>query len=591
MKKIVSIILLLLMALVFTNISASAYTDAYELEITNLFNNWTIEDNAGTYYLKSNRIKNKARSIEMELSTTYTWPFDSSVIENFVVDQLGSEKSRIDIYNDAQTIHKTSTYYLVYEAPEATESLYLSDGDSWQPEMEVGKYYEIKLVLKSGLTELQRNNIKISFNNNLYHGDYKTIDFAIYGHFEEIIINPTIPSDLALLPTTAGSIFSDTNGMGRVSLAKDGNKVNMIINYDASYYLEYTFAPETDMSVFDDSYEVFYYTYENQKFILINHGTTSMFTASDWRSETFVPYTIWNLNTNELSTIDRFNVYMYVRPEAANHIAAYFYVDEFVIDRLMSVSLDFEYRYVNIFGSKGNWTPYISVLEDTTITPGGTAWQYKAATISTMATVIGAHIPVAGLPILIVGTPISLYFQYLTWEQIVERGNFTTGSINEIKKVNPSIMLKNEIDTAYSKAYGNFAGLDLSTYSLWRLDFGEFNKPLQRRVEVKDDSMSIIQFTYQTDGMVYTIDEDNINIISPVHPDLQETIDTNSNWWDDLLSTLGWIGIIIGGLILILALSNLNKFLDGMMKIFTDPKKLIIIGIIIVIILFILGVF
>lgn len=596
MKKIVSLILLLLLSITLVKINGSAYIDAYDLDITNLFDTWTIEENSGTYILKSNRIENKAKSIRLELETMYVGsnsvPDSIYNIEHYVVDQLNTEKSRVDIYDDEQTIHKIGSYYLEYEVPENTGVLYLSDGiDGWQPEMVDDTYYEIKLVLRDDLSISQRDRILNTFNNHQYWGDTKSVNYTVTGFFENIIIDPTVSSEFALLPETSGSIFSDTNGMGSVSLAKDGYKVSMIINYDATYYLEYTFASETDMSIFDASYEVFYYTYENQKFILINHGTTSMFMANDWRTETFVPYTIWNLNTNELSTVERFNVYMYVRPEEANHIAAYFYVDDFIIDRLMSVSLDFEYRYVNIFGNKGSWTPYISTLEDEEVVDPTTSWQFKAASISTVSTVIGSSIPVVGLPIMIIGTPISLYFQYLTYEQIVEQGNFFTGSTNEITKVNPSIMLRNEIDTAYQDAYPNFLGLNLSTYSLWRLDFGAFNKPLQNSVEIKDDSMNIIQFTYQTDGKVYTIDEQEINLINPVHPELEETPDTDSNWWDDILEAIGWIGMIIAGGIVVLILVNLNKFIDSFMKIATNPKKLILVGVIIIIALYILGVF
>jgi len=498
-----------------------------------------------------------------------------------------------DKNSDAITI---AIFYFQYIGS-GTNQMKLVDGSGNNANLAAYKTHNIwiTIALNQGVTFTESSQISQIANQN------KTTYFNFIVTYFPIVIDPGDPgnpgnpsSQLDLLPLTAGSIFSSKMEMGRVTWNITGYTARFTIQYNGIYYLDYIFDVGTDMSIFNDAYEAFYYTHLGQKYIVFNHGTQSMFSSGNWKVQTFIPYTTWNLQTNELASINDFNVYLYAKEEAGNNMYMYFYADEFVIDRLISATLSFEYRYVPIIGQKGPWQPYFKVLEDTTINPGNISWQLQAAAVSSAATLIGAMIPGIGLPLLIIGTPLSFYFQYLSYQQLLDGEMLWTGSIQEIQKVIPSQTLKNEVDAAYRLVYPTFNSMDLSTYSLWKMHVGTFNKFFQKGIEVNPDSdMTIVQFRYMTNGQVYTVDEENINVIfspgdmSPKEPDIIIP------GFPDLLSSLGVWAYVIGGIGGIILIAYVVSFLDKASKsidsLTRNPKRfiklLIVLGLIVLVIL------
>lgn len=375
-----------------------------------------------------------------------------------------------------------------------------------------------------------------SYNPNeattVYIGQYP-IYFGAYRYSYNEYDDNQLYTKLEDLPET-GDFFNNIQDVGTVRFETiDNDFVVVKIFYDdTTYWYKLQLAPNQDKSMFNESYEAFYYTDNGEKFIVFNHGTTSMFKNYYFQNDTFIPYTIWNLNTNEFRSILNFDIYIYLKEESANNYYAYFYVDEFIIDRLISATVSMQYRYVPLIGTKGEWQPYFKTLEDTNITTGNISWEVKAAAISTALTVGGAFIPGIGLPVLLVGTPISFYLQYQMWDQLLNDGGFVSGSINEIEKVTPSDSLKAEVSSAYKNVYTNFEGINLD--QLYKLHLGKFDKPLQKDVEINMDfsaydnqkGFNIMQFRYMTDGMIYTIEGENLDInpnpgdMGPSDPDI-----------------------------------------------------------------------
>ncbi len=574
-------------------------------DITRLFNTWELEENAGIFTVTSNRIENNANWITAEIDTGF-WSSEAHGSDfnfyNFVVAGYGAITSRVEVFSDATTIHRSAVFHFVYEAPQVTQVMFLSNGNRWRADIDQGMHYSITFVLNENLTASQRNRVVSVMNAGGSWGDITQVYlFTIYSFTtieNRIILDPTDPNDYAQLPTTSGSIFNE-QPLAHVDIVVDGYSIEMEIRYDTVYFVHYTFSAETDMSIFNENYEVFYYTHEGVNFVIFNHGTESMFTQSGERLETFIPYTIWNLQTNEISTINQFNVYMHVRQEDAQNVFAYFYVDEFVIDNLLSVTTFMQYRYISIFGGQGEWTSHHRILEHDIIIDGNISWKIQAAAISTVATGIGAMIPVIGLPILIVGAPISLYLQYLSFQEMMDGNMLWIGDINEIEQVvNPSTSLKSEIAGGYHEADSDFAGLDLDTFTLWKLHLGTFNKPFQDRIEIREGSLSVIQFKYQTDGRVYTIDTSEINMVVNLG-ELEETPDIpGDNILDriiDPLSKMENIGVylaIAGGIIFLMVLPKIHRSYKNVRKgaslLFT-PFGLITAAIIVIGILYLLG--
>src|SRR5690606_28197609 len=157
------------------------------------------------------------------------------------------------------------------------------------------------------------------------------------------------------LPSTAGSIFTNTSEMGRVYFNVNGYNLIVKVEYGLNeYYIPFTMANGTDMSIFNNANKSYYYMYEGERFILINHGQESIFQTSNLSAQQWVGYSVWNLTTNELNTFDRVNVYLYSKLEEANNVYGYFYIDDFVVDHLLSVSLSMRYRYNYILG-QSDW--------------------------------------------------------------------------------------------------------------------------------------------------------------------------------------------------------------------------------------------
>lgn len=514
------------------------------------FNEWELTMNNGVYFLESNRVSNDTNKLLVSVSTAFK--SINETYDSFILDVVDGSTSRVEVYQDNSTIHQKSSHDLRYLNANNRTALHLYGANTEEDiYFDQGDHFKIVLALNKNLTSAQRNEILNAFNHNYRNtNDFVAVIFSVTAYLIPVEID-LIGGDYQALPETEGSIYSDTNKMGKVSISNLGNnQYQFTINYERIYTFVYTFASNTNVSMFDSNFEAFYYSDNGSKFIVFNLGQQSMFTSRNIKNQTFVPYTTWNLNTNELATIDDFNVYLYTKNEAGNNIYAYFYVNDFVIDNLLSVSLAMEWRYVSIVGSKGEWNPYFRTLEQGNVSSGNVSWKLKAAMISSAATAAGSFIPGLGFPILAVGTPVSLLFNYLAVDEMIEKGSMAIGSINEISNVVPTTTLKNEINGAYREYYDNFDGMDLSNYTLWKLHLGTFDKFFQDRVEIrKDNGLDVISFRYMTDGKVYTIDDSNINeVFNP--GSLEETPDDKPlapDWLARLLKFIeeNFIGIIL----------------------------------------------
>ncbi len=519
-----------------------AYVETQILDISTQFSSWELKDNAGVYMLESNRVKNEAESIELQLDTVFT----SSNLEfidsdydgiyddpnpyynmyNAFVMSYGSETSRINLYSSETSTTLIGTHDMTYEAAEVTEFLFLNEGTmldpDWTVNLEKDIYYSITIVLNENLTADQRQRILTVFNAGGYYGSMtpgETYHLAVTANVVAVYVDPTNPGDLDLLPSTSGSIFDDVNNMGRVHIDEINNRtIDFTIMYNNIYYLRYTFSDNTDLSVFNNNYEAFYYTYEDQHFIVFNKGDQSMFTHYE-RIDAFVPYTIWNLDTNEIISHNQIDVYLYMALGDANHIVGYFYVDDFVIDRLIQVSTIFNYRWDPLIGSYSEWIPEKVVLEDTQISEGNISWQLQGAATSlaataTLAVILGATgvgFPIA-FPLLLAGGVIAAYYSAAAY---LYPGDLITGDVSEIELANVDPELKNKINQKYAEVDEDFTAIDTNSFPLWKLDFGAYEK-VGSTADVDPNSINVITLSYQTDGEIYTLQADSIRTYGSV---------------------------------------------------------------------------
>lgn len=418
----------------------------------------------------------------------------------------------------------------------------------------VPKYNEFKFTAEySTLGYWSIHNNRSNFLPIYYSNESELDTFKIRYFYIDL---ETLPEEqyhtVEQLPQTNGSVFTEIMDMGYVSLYINGLNMVTHISYNGdNYYVKNSFAPGTDMDLFEDK-EAYYYTHKDEKFIVFYHGDYSVLTDHNFRRQTFIPYTVWNLSTNEIETFDRFNVYLYSRKEDANNVYAYFYVDEFVIDNLLSVSLAFRYRYNYLIGSPGAWQEVYKVLEaDKEVFGDTTSWQYDLLKNSGAAMNIEAALRISSLltlnfPLLFSGTPI------LEQTNLVQQGKTM-----EIKPTTPSTALRNEIEQAYSSAYDDFEGIN-PNLQLFKLHLGQYNKEWSTGIEIDADysleneqkGINIIQFTYSTQGQVYTIEGKNINPIFVQGPGTTPQPDNPlGGILDQILNGIIMIGVIIVGII------------------------------------------
>lgn len=418
------------------------------------------------------------------------------------------------------------------EAPEGAILHYTLDGYTYKPVPDFDSnltYNKTKLVIFYDTNDELYLTL-VGFRPNKYNssiieevviedlGLYDPTSFKIrYYSVQSITDIPTEDlSTISELPSTTGSIDGTSGQMGTVDFFVDGKNVLVTIWYDGiPYHIRYTFSTTTDMDIFKNNYERYYYTSANEKYIIINHGNSSIFTYEDILNKPFVPFTIWNLNTNTIKSVERYNVYMYSKKTSSNDIYAYFYVDNYIIDNLVSVSLAMRYRYKYysfLNDHEGEWKYYSKILEDDKLQyAGGFNWKWDILTYLSPITYVGSSYLAAFYKT----------FGNLNFikDTSLQGDGFYFGMVDEIQEVGMDAALVNEINLAYKSKYPSFDGLN-TDLSLYKLYLGRFDKFGSYTVEIDEEfsvvgnqkGINIIEFTYETEGQLYTIKGEDINV-------------------------------------------------------------------------------
>lgn len=432
---------------------------------------------------------------------------------------------------------------------------------------------------------------------------YQTLNksLVITSNYEDITppVDPEEFDSISDLPgSTEGTASDSFNGMGNVYFQLvDGNDIIIKVTYGhedidgvedsdgkGEWYIPISFEAGTDMNLFTNEHLSYYYVDDGVKFILINHGKQSMFNAQNIRNQTWIDYSIWNLQTNEIVTYERFNVYMYSKMEEASNVYAYFYVDEFIIDRLLTVSLSWKWRYIPFIGSPGNYNYQTKTLEAgvTELPADSTHWMFDWTFIDD----IGDILPTVLFPGLFLGTTAAAYLS----NQVV------TGPIDQIQKVtSPSSDLISELNAAYSAAYSAFNPISIQNASLFKLYLGQYNAFGNTGIEIdrkfnevgNQEGINVIQFTYVTQGELYTIEGEDIDVVFVPGP---RTDGQSPNINFDWLSIPIYVWIIAGLIIIALVFPVIEKMINSFKRMFKRPILLIVIAAIIFIILFMTGV-
>lgn len=563
MKKTITFILWIFLVVMATS-TAVVYAEEIEIwnevNLTSSFSNQSTgnqyndvnQSNGWIYHIGSNpydyQLTSKQILLDVDRITEVQVPqFIITSGNQGIYDTIGATSLRFYHSPLSQTPYKTQLLSTIHDG-QVQDYAYLRD----PLEVIRGTYVEIRITLMfdiasdihystgraEGLTPTQAMDrllysLRASFRDDLMlnQGTGSNVFLNRTGQLEDksnyksVVIGErlttyTPPSEYNLLSdvlATQNSFFDNASlsQMGQVDFnLKSSNSVDVIINYGQTYVLNYNFSSETDMSMFTDYYEAFYFSDDvGAKYVVINLGSSSMFGPD--AVYTFSPHVIWHLNSHEIFKVDRLNIYMHTRLEAANNGYAYFYVDDFVIDHLLSISLRYRYRYVYPWGTSTYGNPVNVILEDgasTAVDP--LSWQSKFMFGTAAAITVASFIPGAQLPAVLIGTSILAYISALSSpSQEVNRIQF--GSVQQIEKmIYLSPVLEAELEASYREQFpdDNFTQIKENS-SVFRLHLGQFNEVFTNGIQFDKEyseyqyqrGINVVQMTYMSQGQLHTL--------------------------------------------------------------------------------------
>lgn len=396
----------------------------------------------------------------------------------------------------------------------------------------------------------------------------------------DMVIPKVIYNDINELPET-------NNKLGIVNFVVEENRLITNIDYDGhNYKFTRNFIEKTDMSLFDTNEA--YYINENgsNPQIIINHSNNDYLIdllENPKEPPAFVPHTIWNLETNELFTKEKYATNVYVDVNKQGVMIAYVYIDEYIIDDIVSATLKWTSRtkterlfgwFGGLFNSYSEWNSYQATFKNDEYL------NYKDLTFSWQNRIPGwnnvrgifQNLKTFNMPRIQSVDFDNSQKEYDISKEMIE--NYFIQANPDFKKLkkNPRYKLwafaiepnaVNEVNLMWSTIFGSV----INQYTEFYNDPNNPSDP---------NNLQIINIDYITNGKLYTADGNDMEKIITLTPELipdQPKTDDNK------------IKIIASIIVIIILLSAINT------KAFRSPKAAInfVIGLAIIsIILFII---
>ncbi len=380
------------------------------------------------------------------------------------------------------------------------------------------------------------------YDVNIIFGDKTMTMWAnlLYGYDDFLSIRKLVSvddipddafSDVSDLPTTTDTDEFLTD-VGHVSFTVDGYDLIVTITYYGTYKLHYIMESSVDMELFD-SLEAYYINLNDTPQIWINNATdgrTLRSILSDETAAQFVPHSIWDLNTNSIHHVNTYNAYAYLKQNEDGVVIAYFYVDEFIIDKILTATLTYTARIhsTNWFGLYEEYSEWERV-----------SWQYESddyLTYRDLTTNWTQYIPIYNIISTAIKTGITYDMPRITQvnkEAIQEDFNITL----------------DELDYHFSNVYEDFASIESdSRYNVFAFALqegamasnvlGEVQTEIYHNYDDENDAnnFKVVQIVYETDGIIYTTLDDEIDTIVDIDDGLQD--DADSGLWQMILDAL-----------------------------------------------------
>lgn len=611
MKKLISAMILLLMAMLFvTQPTYAALSSPNDIADELQWQRITLD---GKYAVRTLRFEIDFAEVDrMEFSTTLSgW-------ENFITENVAGTYSRVDIYNAQSFGTPIKTYPIIFEGPGANEMLFFSDGlGGWSADVSAytGKWMQITLMMNPTAPVSLINNVEYWMNN--YRDLY---DFNIEVRYE---INAA--QTVADLPLTIGNPQQENPGkMGEVlDYYYDGPLKKFFAT--VRYYEEYNIVID-NINFSDDFMDsvagINYYSIGSEKFFQFDFIDSEevIITISGEYATQWTGFAIWNLTTNEFVLYNRALALTYIDVEPDRDVFGYLYLPNIPIDDMLSVAGFFNYRfgYKNLIQQQKyhDWEQATFVLEKDEASYGSDIfnygllpqWSYNAIKWTSLTN------PVAFLFTMIPGLQDVGYFLnytgrysgYLAFALTTLGGidRVRTGKIDEIETIQPDITLRAKLNQYYTKALGETVVLPTSV-DIHKLYFGAFTAYNTNVVNIDADSLTYTEITWVTNGQIYTLPEGMIDEYTAIDEediappeDTRTPIEAVTDWLKALIAAIFNSDVAVGiriaiavaiGVVSIWIIVQISSFLKKAKKTFKNPVILIGLGVLILALLFGLG--
>lgn len=621
MKKILTLILLILtLGLFFGNYSVKASSEDYIIDS----NKWTFDDVLYNYNWSSESNTFDIENINFNnyifeyFKTGDGWkvlvPSSSDKItlkvlagNNYVTRSIFLNDNllvtgTIGLYGNNINIffrYKLATTNLDPENPSELESYWVSDNNFYKlkyniPSTEGLYYIPINIdniamkVIEYKIVDNNTNNdsnynlvttnpdsklfIKILVSNNFKIISLVKIDgvneiviaSSNLGYFGNTVINETLKVRYMTLSdieeTDIDSLPLTTTNIGSVQFFVTGYNLLIMISYDNfNYYLKYSFEVNTDMNIFKQYKEAFFLNKNGlnpQIFINNSNESLSEILNSNEDYIPHIPHTVFDLKTNAVKTINAYETYVHLKQNDKGVVVAYMYIDNYIIDKILSMELSFTSRVKRsyIFGlwdKVSEWETYFLSFENDDYL------EYKDKTYDWQY-----FIPFWNIGKFVYNNVKTYEMPFITavnWNNIQSEYNIT----------------KTELNTYFNKLDQSFIGISNNDdYKVWAIalesgiayDIGIYNF----QTEIFDDysnnpnddrNFHIISIKYETNGVLYEALGSEIDLKTSLDHKIDGLLkDTEANWLDKLLDSLGSILLVFGIGILFLAGFKANAF-------------------------------
>lgn len=417
---------------------------------------------------------------------------------------------------------------------------------------------------------------QISFDKVLFSSYYtstiRDADVVAIRMYFEQDSDPITVSSVDELPTTiaTSSGYESMNEIGLAYITVDGNDAELTIDYQGQTYIMNYY--DFDTGYLEDLQMAYYFTNDGNKILqLVYDRRTVNLNQTDEEyiaNEAWTPYVHWNLTTDEIIATEKVSVLTYYKKEDVDNIYAYFYMPDTISDKLIHVDMTFDYRYYKrSFPDFWNYVPmatrYFAVsLDYDEVSLTTPQWKKDLYLYTPAAMTIGAMIPGVRWPVLIIGSAI-LAADYASIELDVLQKE-----ISEIEAYTPSASMLADIEEKFSEMKDETVKVDTINNNLYKLHIGQFDDYAE--VEILADSQNITNIVYEVSGTRISLEENFIIDDYYIGEGLDEPEDGIE------MNRILMIAIIfIVAFVLINILPNIDKFLMSTFRIISDPKKLV----------------